>query len=235
MPGVLVKIRSLYSSLPAAERSIADYVQQNPERAPHRSVHEFARASGVSVASVSRFVRKLGFDGLQGVQARAGAGDERRGAEPLRGGHAGGYGRGDRPQGVPRRHEEPRGHAEDPLLRGPFRGGKGHLRVPPARALRHRRLGLRGPRRRAALLLPGHPGGSLRGRFPDHPPGAADRRARTWRSASPTPGRSAITVEGTRLAREKGALAVGISELPALARCGTPAGSSSAPRSRRTG
>ena len=62
MPGVLVKIRSLYPSLPAAERSIADYIQQNPERAPHRSVHEFARASGVSVASVSRFVRKLQFD-----------------------------------------------------------------------------------------------------------------------------------------------------------------------------
>ena len=61
MPGVLVKIRSMSSSLPAAERSVADYIEHNPERAPHRSVHEFARASGVSVASVSRFVRKLGF------------------------------------------------------------------------------------------------------------------------------------------------------------------------------
>ena len=61
MPGVLVKIRSLYNSLPKAERNVADYIQQNPERAPHRSVHEYARAGGVSVASVSRFVRKLGF------------------------------------------------------------------------------------------------------------------------------------------------------------------------------
>ena len=61
MPGVLVKIRSLYPSLPKAERSVADFVQRDPERAPHRSVHEFARAGGVSVASVSRFVRKLGF------------------------------------------------------------------------------------------------------------------------------------------------------------------------------
>ena len=61
MPGVLVKIRSLYSSLPKAERSVADFIQSNPERAPHRSVHEFAKAGGVSVASVSRFVRKLGF------------------------------------------------------------------------------------------------------------------------------------------------------------------------------
>jgi RpiR family transcriptional regulator, carbohydrate utilization regulator len=61
VPGVLVKIRSLYSSLPSAERKVAQYILQNPERAPHRSVHEFAKAGGVSVASVSRFVRKLGF------------------------------------------------------------------------------------------------------------------------------------------------------------------------------
>jgi RpiR family carbohydrate utilization transcriptional regulator len=61
VPGVLVKIRSLYSSLPKAERNVADFIQGNPERAPHRSVHEFAKAGGVSVASVSRFVRKLGF------------------------------------------------------------------------------------------------------------------------------------------------------------------------------
>ncbi len=61
MPGVLVKIRSLYPSLPKAERNVADFIQGNPERAPHRTVHEFAKAGGVSVASVSRFVRKLGF------------------------------------------------------------------------------------------------------------------------------------------------------------------------------
>jgi DNA-binding MurR/RpiR family transcriptional regulator len=51
----------MYPSLPKAERHVADFIQDNPERAPHRSVHEFARAGGVSVASVSRFVRKLGF------------------------------------------------------------------------------------------------------------------------------------------------------------------------------
>lgn len=65
MPGVLVKIRSLYPSLPAAERNVADYVLQNAEQAPHSSVHEFARAGKVSVASVSRFVRKLGFGGFR--------------------------------------------------------------------------------------------------------------------------------------------------------------------------
>ena len=65
MSGVLVTIHSLYSSLPKAERNVADYIQLDPERAPHSSVHEFARAGGVSVASVSRFVRKLGFAGFK--------------------------------------------------------------------------------------------------------------------------------------------------------------------------
>lgn len=62
MPGVLVKIRSLYGSLPNAERKVADYILGNPEEAPRSSVREFASAGGVSVASVSRFVRGMGFE-----------------------------------------------------------------------------------------------------------------------------------------------------------------------------
>jgi DNA-binding MurR/RpiR family transcriptional regulator len=61
VPGVLVKIRSQYSSFPSAERRVADYILGNAEDAPRSSVQEFARAGGVSVASVSRFVRKMGF------------------------------------------------------------------------------------------------------------------------------------------------------------------------------
>ena len=61
MPGVLVKIRSLHASLPRAERRVADYILQNAEDAPRSSVQEFARRAGVSVASVSRFVRRMGF------------------------------------------------------------------------------------------------------------------------------------------------------------------------------
>jgi len=61
VPGVLVKIRSLYSSLPKAERAVADYILANAEAAPRRSVQQFARSGSVSVASVSRFVRKMGF------------------------------------------------------------------------------------------------------------------------------------------------------------------------------
>ena len=65
MSGTLVKIRSLYQSLPNSERNIADYILANAELAPHRSVHEFASSGGVSVASVSRFVRRLGFAGFK--------------------------------------------------------------------------------------------------------------------------------------------------------------------------
>ncbi len=61
MPGVLVKIRSLHASLPRAEGRVADYILANAEAAPRSSVQEFARRGGVSVASVSRFVRRMGF------------------------------------------------------------------------------------------------------------------------------------------------------------------------------
>ncbi len=61
MPGVLVKIRSMYTSLPNSEKKIADYILANAESAPYSSVHEQARGAAVSVASVSRFVRRLGF------------------------------------------------------------------------------------------------------------------------------------------------------------------------------
>jgi RpiR family carbohydrate utilization transcriptional regulator len=60
VPGVLVKIRSLYSSFQKAEKRVADYILANAEDAPRSSVQEYARAGGVSVASVSRFVRKMG-------------------------------------------------------------------------------------------------------------------------------------------------------------------------------
>jgi DNA-binding MurR/RpiR family transcriptional regulator len=61
VPGVLAKIRSFHGSLPKAERRVADYILANAETAPRSSVQEFARVGGVSVASVSRFVRKMGY------------------------------------------------------------------------------------------------------------------------------------------------------------------------------
>jgi DNA-binding MurR/RpiR family transcriptional regulator len=61
MAGVLARIRSVHDTLPDAERRVAEYVLANVERAPSHSVHELAAEAGVSVASVSRFVRRAGF------------------------------------------------------------------------------------------------------------------------------------------------------------------------------
>ena len=61
MLGVIVRVRSVSDNLPKAEKSIADYILADPDRATRSSVYDFAKVSGVSVATVSRFVRKLGF------------------------------------------------------------------------------------------------------------------------------------------------------------------------------
>ncbi len=61
MAGVTVKIRSLYPSLPNTERRVADYVLQNTGDVPFKTVYDVARAAGASVASVSRFVRTIGY------------------------------------------------------------------------------------------------------------------------------------------------------------------------------
>ncbi len=62
MSGVLARIRSVYESLPMAERKVADVILVDPEAAPGSSVHELAKKAEVSVASVSRFVRKVGYE-----------------------------------------------------------------------------------------------------------------------------------------------------------------------------
>jgi len=51
--------------LPDAERRAAAYVRKNAAEAASRSVHELARAAGVSVASVSRMVKRLGYGGFR--------------------------------------------------------------------------------------------------------------------------------------------------------------------------
>lgn len=61
MSGVLLKVRSLYRTLPNAEKSVAKYVMENPVEAPFKTVRQVAEKSNVSVASVSRFAQKLGF------------------------------------------------------------------------------------------------------------------------------------------------------------------------------
>ena len=61
MPGIRALIQSVYRDLPKAEMKVARYILKNAEEAPLRSVFDVAEASSVSVASVSRFVRRVGF------------------------------------------------------------------------------------------------------------------------------------------------------------------------------
>ncbi|MBU4211720.1 MAG: MurR/RpiR family transcriptional regulator [Verrucomicrobia bacterium] len=61
MSNTLAKINSCMPAFSKAEKLVADYVRRHIEKAPFLSVYEVARTAGVSVASVSRMARKLGY------------------------------------------------------------------------------------------------------------------------------------------------------------------------------
>jgi len=65
MSAALVRISSLYKALPKAERRVADYVGKYPEEVPFWSVSELAQRANVSIASVSRLAKKLGYENFQ--------------------------------------------------------------------------------------------------------------------------------------------------------------------------
>ncbi|MBR3382327.1 MAG: MurR/RpiR family transcriptional regulator [Clostridia bacterium] len=59
-----MKLSSVYSTLPPAERKVADFILANPDEAAHMVINEIAHHSGVSVPSVTRLARKLGYGGF---------------------------------------------------------------------------------------------------------------------------------------------------------------------------
>ena len=61
MAGVLLKITSLYKSLPESEKQVANYIADNADRVGIQSISDIAKSSNVSVASVSRLSKKLGY------------------------------------------------------------------------------------------------------------------------------------------------------------------------------
>ena len=69
-----MKIRSAYSTLPAAERKVADFILQNPDRAALMVINEIAESAGVSVPSVTRLAKKLGYDGFMDFRVSLAAG-----------------------------------------------------------------------------------------------------------------------------------------------------------------
>lgn len=58
-------MREIFDELTASEKKIANYIFNNSESASKLSTGELAELSGTSAASITRFARKLGFDGFQ--------------------------------------------------------------------------------------------------------------------------------------------------------------------------
>jgi RpiR family transcriptional regulator, carbohydrate utilization regulator len=72
MADTLILIRSLYESLSGTQRQLADHILDHGDEIPFQSVHELARAAGVSVATISRFARAIGHDSFKEFKTRLG-------------------------------------------------------------------------------------------------------------------------------------------------------------------
>jgi DNA-binding MurR/RpiR family transcriptional regulator len=62
------RIKSLYEEMPGSERALADRVLDYPGDVLLCSATELAELAGASKAAVSRFVRRLGYDGFKDMQ-----------------------------------------------------------------------------------------------------------------------------------------------------------------------
>lgn len=60
MPDIVITLRSLIETLPDAEKRIALYILKHPEKVPFLSIHKLADAGNTSVASVTRLSQKAG-------------------------------------------------------------------------------------------------------------------------------------------------------------------------------
>lgn len=65
MENALIRLRDTLDSLNPAERTAAEYVLQDPERATSLTVHELAGNSYVSSSAVIRMCRDIGFEGYK--------------------------------------------------------------------------------------------------------------------------------------------------------------------------
>ena len=70
----LMKIKSAYASLPTAERKVADFILEDPQRASLMVINEIAAAAEVSVPSVTRLSKKLGYDGFMSFRVALASG-----------------------------------------------------------------------------------------------------------------------------------------------------------------
>jgi len=72
MAGVLIKIRSMQGTFTDAQRQLTDYIANNSDEIPFMSVHKLAERTDVSVASISRFVRTMGYDNFKDFKTQLG-------------------------------------------------------------------------------------------------------------------------------------------------------------------
>lgn len=66
---LITEIRKNYDLLSNNHRKIADYVTQNLQEAAFISINELSQRIGVSPATITRFVRKLGYPGYSSFQS----------------------------------------------------------------------------------------------------------------------------------------------------------------------
>ena len=60
---IVTQIRELYDSFSKSHRKLADYVIENPGEVAFLSINEFGQKTGTSPATITRFVRKLSYQG----------------------------------------------------------------------------------------------------------------------------------------------------------------------------
>jgi DNA-binding MurR/RpiR family transcriptional regulator len=63
--GLLLQIKRMLPSLPDQERKVGEYLLQHPRDAVDETITGLARLSGTSSTTVSRFCRRMGFDGCR--------------------------------------------------------------------------------------------------------------------------------------------------------------------------
>lgn len=76
MSPVLIEIKSRYPQMNEAMRKLADYVISAKTDIVYQKASEFARESGVSTASVSRFVRLLGYQSFNEFRLKLASAEE---------------------------------------------------------------------------------------------------------------------------------------------------------------
>jgi len=63
--GCFLRIKAIFVSLKKAERRLADYILDYPEKVAHCTIKELESMSGVSYATIVRFCKKVGFSGFR--------------------------------------------------------------------------------------------------------------------------------------------------------------------------